>query len=289
MNTPLVTVVCLCHNHEKFVQQAIESAFNQTHTAVQLIVIDDASTDQSVTIIQGVLKNHPDVPFIALEKNQGNCRAFNRALPLIKGEFIIDLSADDVLLPHRIEEGVKAFEQHGESYGIHFSDAEIISATNEHVGFFSDRFPHETIPQGEVYKQIIERYFICSPTVMMRKEVLDRLRGYDETLAYEDFDLWIRAARNFEFCYTPRVLVKRRQLSGSLGNQQFKRSSLQLISTYKICLKILSLNRTRSEQHSLSKRIIYEISVALRLLNFSLAIRYFFLWIRNRFSDLPNG
>jgi glycosyltransferase involved in cell wall biosynthesis len=289
MTNSLVTVVCLCYNHERFVREAIESVFNQTHQAVQLIVIDDASSDQSVKVIRDILKDHPDVPFIALEKNHGNCRAFNQALPLMKGEFVIDLSADDILLPGRIEEGIKAFQQNGKSFGIHFSDAEIISATSDHLGFFSDRFPHDMIPQGEVYKQVIERYFICSPTVMMRREVLDRLHGYDETLAYEDFDLWIRAARDFKFCYTPKVLIKRRQFSGSMGNQQFKRLSPQLLSTYKICLKILNLNRTRAEQRALSKRIIYEIGVALRLLNFSLTSKYLFLLVRNQFSNLPEG
>jgi glycosyltransferase involved in cell wall biosynthesis len=288
MQSPLITVVCLCYNHERFVKDALESVFNQTHQPVQLIVIDDASTDGSVGVIRDILKEHPDVPFLALEKNNGNCRAFNQAIPFIKGEFVIDLSADDILLPSRMEEGVRAFNFFGKEYGIHFSDAENISEDNKHLSFHSDRFSHVNIPQGDVYAAVIEKYFICGPSVMMRKQVLERMNGYDETLTYEDFDLWIRAARDFKFCYTPKVLIKRRQVATSLGQQQFKRGSAQLISTYKVCLKIQKLNRSRYEQRALSKRITYEITVALRLLNFALATRYFFLWCSNQFPVLPD-
>jgi glycosyltransferase involved in cell wall biosynthesis len=288
MQSPLVTVVCLCYNHERFVKEALESVFNQTHQTVQLIVIDDASADGSVGVIRNILKEHPEVPFLALEKNNGNCRAFNQAIPLIKGDFVIDFSADDILLPSRIEEGVKTFNHFGKEYGIHFSDAENISEDSQHLSFHSDRFPHSTIPQGDVYSAVIEKYFICGPSVMIRTEVLKQMNGYDETLAYEDFDLWIRAAREFKFCYTPKVLIRRREVATSLGQQQFKKGSAQLISTYKVCLKIQKLNRTRDEQRALSKRVTYEITVALRLSNFALAIRYFFLWCSNQFPVLPD-
>lgn len=281
MMPPLVTVVCLCYNHEKFVREAIESVFNQTHLNTQLIVIDDASTDKSTQVIKNVLKDHPEVPFISLSENKGNCKAFNTSLSLIKGEFVIDLAADDVLLPERVEEGVKQFHLKGNSYGIHFSDAEIISEEGSHLGFHSDRFPHDTIPEGDVYIQVIRKYFISPPSVMMRKEVLNEMNGYDETLAYEDFDLWVRASRDFKFTYTGRPLVRKREVRNSLGNQQFKRSGNQLRSTYKVCEKILILNQKREERTALRKRIVYEIGITLRLVNFKLMSKYLLLFLRN--------
>lgn len=281
-HTPVVTVVCLCYNHERFVKEAIESVFRQTYAAVQLIIVDDASTDKSVDVIKAVLKGHPDVPFISLEKNQGNCRAFNKALPLVKGDFIIDLAADDVLLPERVASGVSTFQSRGSMFGIHFSDAENISANGSHISFHSDRFPHATIPQGDVYIDVIQRYFICGPTVMMRTKVMQHLGGYDETLAYEDFDLWIRAAREFKFAYSPQVLVKKRNLSGSLGNVQFKRSGRQLWSTYLVCVKIYVMNKSEAECKALSKRLVYEMKVAFRLLDVSLLRKYFLLWLKNK-------
>lgn len=284
MTTPLVSVVCLCYNHERFVKEAIESVFNQTYSPIQLIVIDDASTDASALKIREVLKDHPGVIFIALNKNLGNTKAFNKALPLLQGEYVIDLAADDALLPDRVEKGVKQLQSSGKEYGIHFSDAENISEEGMHLSFHSDRFPHNTIPVGNIYEDIIRKYFISPPSVMIRKEALEELNGYDENLAYEDFDLWIRTARNFKFTYSHEVLVKKRQVSSSLGNQQFKRSSKQLYSTYLICRKILEMNRSESERKALSSRLIYETGMSLKLFRISLAWNYFKLWITNLFK-----
>jgi len=284
MDNPLVTIVCLCYNHEKFVRETIESVFNQTYSNIQLIVIDDDSTDQSTEEIRKALKDYPEVPFISLAENKGNCKAFNTSLSLIKGEFVIDLAADDILLPERVKEGVEQFLRFGKEYGIHFSDTEIISEEGTHLGFHSNRFPHNTIPEGDVYIEVIKRYFISPPSVMMRREVLDEMKGYDETLAYEDFDLWVRASRNFKFTYSAKPLVKKREVHSSLGKQQFKRSGEQLKSTYTICEKILKLNRNETEKAALRKRILYEIRIALKLFDFKLAGKYLQLLVRNEQS-----
>ena len=114
MNAPLVSVVCVCYNHERFVREAIESVRIQNYSNIQLIVVDDHSTDNSVDIIQKALLDFPSAQFIAQESNQGNCRAFNRGFEKALGEFIIDLSADDVLYPERITKGVLLFQTLGE-------------------------------------------------------------------------------------------------------------------------------------------------------------------------------
>ncbi|CAN0486904.1 unnamed protein product, partial [Phaeothamnion confervicola] len=199
-----------------------------------------------------------------------------------KGSFIIDLAADDVLLPDRIEKGVQVLLEKGQHYGVHFSDAEIIDEYGTHLYLHSDRFPHTTIPQGDVYKEVISRYFICPPTVMFTKQVADVLGGYDEALSYEDFDFWVRSSRTFKYTYSPEALVKRRVSKNSLGNKQLKLFNKHSKSTYKVCEKILRLNNSTAEQLALTKRILYEIKLNLRLLNLVTAMRFFFLQIRNK-------
>ncbi len=206
MNTPLVTVVCLCYNHADFVKEALDSVLSQTYAPVELIVVDDHSTDGSPAVIRQFLADRNlSVPFVELPENLGNCRAFNRGLALAKGAFVIDLSGDDVLLPHRIQRGIAVFQSMGPEMGVHFSDAVLIDREGHEIGKHSDRFPHATIPQGNIYKEILERYFICSPTMMIRTAVLKELGGYDEALAYEDFDFWLRAGRKFAFYYTSEL------------------------------------------------------------------------------------
>lgn len=279
MHTPLVSVICLCYNQNRFVREAIESVINQSYTPVQLIIVDDASTDGSRETIKQVKEQYPQVEVLMLDENVGNCRAFNRGLALAKGDYLIDLAADDILLPERIKTGVEVLAKAGDEYGVHFSDAELIDEQGKFISRHSSKYPHNTIPQGDVYAEIIQRYFICPPTVMFRKVVMDGLGGYDEALTYEDFDFWIRSSRIWKYSYTPEVLVKKRMVRNSLGSRQEKILNRYTESTYRICKKISNLNRNKAEQKALRRRILYEMRVNLKLLNVWLVIKYFSLLI----------
>lgn len=282
METPLVTVICLCHNQQEYVLEAIQSVLDQTYTNIQLIIVDDASSDGSQEVIQKFIADKPYLTFIKISKNVGSCKAFNSALQQMKGEYCIDLAADDALFPERVETGVQIFTQATPDVGVHFSDAELIDKQGKHLSYHSQRFPHTGIPQGAIYKELVERYFICSPTMMFRKSVLKKLNGYDENLSYEDFDFWIRSSRDFLYAYSPTVLVKKRILETSLTNKQFRVASPHQKSTYLVCKKIFHLNRTYNEQRALKKRIAYEIRTNLRLLNLWLAFKYCLLWMSSR-------
>ena len=274
MSHSLVTVICLCYNHEQFVQEAVESVWHQNYSSLQLIIVDDASLDNSVSVIKRVIKNRPEVSFITNENNQGSCRSFNQALKVAQGDFIIDLSADDVLLPDRVKRGVEVLELAGLEYGVQFSDADIISKEGSHLYYHSKKFPHHTIPQGDIYKNLIERYFICSPTMMFRKEVMAFMGGYDEALAFEDFDFWIRSSRKYKYYYVPEVLVKRRMLSTSMSRAQFTKSNEQRWSTLNVCRKIKELNRTSEEMQALRHRLQYEVFLSLRMMDVRLAYEF---------------
>ncbi len=271
MAYPKVSVICLCYNQAAFVAEAIDSVLRQRWPAVELIIVDDASSDNSVSVIRSSIANHPEVTFLTLEDNVGSCAAFNRGFARSSGEFIIDLAADDVLLPERIEKGVADLTRAGERYGVTFSDCMMISEDGRELGKHSGRFPHETIPTGDIYTDVISRYFICSPTVMFRRKVMEHLGGYDETLSYEDFDFWVRSSRTFYYSYVPEVLVKKRLVSNSLSEKQFRLFSPHQRSTLKVAEKILELNRTDDERRAFQKRLAYELRTSIRQLNFRTA------------------
>lgn len=274
MLPPLVTVICVCYNHARFVTEALDSVTHQTYSNIELIVIDDGSTDGSGKVIKKWMVNHPEATLILNAKNIGYCKTFNKAYQISTGQYVIDLAADDILVSDRIEQGVKLLEQSGTGYGITFSDAQYIDEQGNPIQLHSVKFPHETIPRGDVYKEVIHRYFICSPTVMCRRLVLEALHGYDEALAFEDFDFWVRASRNFKFIYSPSVLVKKRVLSTSMSAKQFERSNPQRWSTLEVCKKIKELNRTQEEVDALKRRLFYEIGVSLRSFDFNLAFSF---------------
>ena len=285
MDNPMVTVICVCYNQGPFVREAILSILNQTYRSVQLVVVDDGSCDDSVGAIRECLFHHPEIEFLPLLENRGYCKAFNHALSHAKGDYIIDFAADDILLPSRITKGVTALTRAGDQYGVHFTDAWWIAEDGSNLYRHSERFPHHSIPEGDIYKDLIQRFFICSPTMMFRRKVIESLGGYDESLAYEDFDFWIRSSRSFLYCYSPEALVKKRVVKNSMSHKQFRIGSPQLASTYKVCEKILQLNQSRAEQRALSQRIGYEMRVSLRLMNLPLVWKYAQLYLKNKRLD----
>jgi glycosyltransferase involved in cell wall biosynthesis len=278
---PKVYIICTCFNHEHYVVESLQSVLSQSYKNYELIVIDDGSSDRSAAVIENFQRQHPQFTFIRLERNEGICKAFNTGFNVSNGDFIIDLAADDVLLPDRVERGVELFKTLDNNYGVIFADAEWIDAHGNRLFLHSQKYPHDTIPQGDIYKDLIERYFICSPTIMFRKSVIDTLGGYDETLTYEDFDFWIRSSRIYKYRYQPNVLVKKRKLKNSLSHNQFKILNKHGYSTYKVCSKILELNRTDVERDALRRRIQYEIRQSIKTLDASLAYKYFLLWLKN--------
>lgn len=279
--SPKVSVICTCYNHEKYVLESMQSVLNQTYGNYELIVVDDGSTDYSAEVIEAFRTDHPDFVFIKLERNLGICKAFNTAFKISQGDYIIDLAADDLLLPKRLERGVEVFNALDSRYGVIFSDAEWINEQGDHLFFHSSRHPHDTIPQGDIYKDLIRRYFICSPTMMFRRNVIERLGGYNENLTYEDFDFWIRSSRIFYYFYTHEVLVRKRKLENSLSHDQFKILNKHNVSTFKVCKKIMELNATTEEQRALRQRLQYEMRQSIRTLDIALAYKYFLLWNKN--------
>ena len=194
MTYPLVSIICLNHNQGIFLTDALNSVLEQTYRNFELLIVDDGSTDDSEEIIKHYKRLHPEIEIFLLEESIGNCKAFNIGLKVASGKYIIDLAADDILFPQRLELQVQEFEKLEEEYTMCFTGAVHIDeqgkVTNNHYKRSEIGILKETVPTGDVYKDVIERYFICTPTMMMRASHLIEMGGYDEELNYEDFDYW---------------------------------------------------------------------------------------------------
>lgn len=275
---PLVSVICLCHNHERFLQEAIDSVLDQTYPNIEIVVVDDASTDSSKALLKDIcVKNN--LPFIDIAENIGNCAAFNKGFSVAKGKYVIDFATDDVMMPERIGKQVQFFEKQQENVGVIFSNAQFM---DEKGGILGTHYKTDTkgnvvedVPDGEVYAIVLERYFISPPTMMMRRKVLEDLGGYDESMAYEDFDFWVRSARSYEYAFQPEILTKIRRVKASLSSQYYKPGDGQLMSTYRVCLKAVALNRSEREEEALIKRLRYEARHAMLTGNHKEAALFF--------------
>ncbi|AXE21011.1 glycosyltransferase family 2 protein [Runella rosea] len=256
---PIVTVICTCYNHELFVRESLLSVIQQTYSAIQLIVIDNASTDESRRVIQRLVDEYPEIVFIRNTHNIGLCRAFNQGLGEATGKYVIDLAADDVMPPNRIEMQVQAFENLPKEYAVVFSNAAYIDSSGVKLGYHyalrANGHAKGQVPTGDIYKEILRRYFICTPSIMMRKSVLMKLGGYDENLSYEDFDFFIRSAHDYKYHYIDEVLMYKRVLDDSLATQFYRIGNPMLRSSWEVCNKAYDLSRSQEEYDILANRI----------------------------------
>jgi len=292
-NLPLVSIICLCYNHENFVVESLNSVLIQSYGNIELIIIDDFSNDSSRKTIKNWLENHPDIKFIANESNLGNTKTFNKALQFTKGDYIIDLAADDILLPNCVETQVNTFlNSKQKKLAIVYGNTEVISENKDHIRYYYEVGVEEkalTKPaSGDIYLSMLNQSsMICSVSSMIKRDVLEELKGYDENLAYEDLDLWIRISRNYNFEFIDAVLVQKREVENSLGNQFYKKFNRRTKkinhSSFLVIKKAIALNKTKIENKALLKRLHYEMTKAYKTFDIWLFIKYIPLEIKLRF------
>jgi glycosyltransferase involved in cell wall biosynthesis len=270
----LVTVICTCFNHERFLKESLDSVLNQTYQEIEVIIIDDASKDGSRTIIESYLKKRPGIRAVFNEENKGICASFNKGLMHARGKYIIDFATDDVMESHKIEKQVQYFEKLDDTYAAVFTNASHIDEDSRPMDLHFKS--GEAVPSGDIYKIVISKFFLPAASIITRKKVLDELGGYDESLAYEDFDFWVRSSRNYKYAYLDEPLIRHRIFKGSLSTKFLvpKETAMQE-STFRVCQKALWLNNNKEENQALCRRLYYEMKQAFLMENFGLAKKYY--------------
>lgn len=196
--TPAISVVCLCYNHEPYVANAINSLLRQSRGDFELIVVDDGSTDNSVSVIRGIAD--PRLRLITQE-NHGPGYASTRAVAEARGSHIALMSADDLCPPHRLEAQVA--EMARGSLDVHFSRPALIDEHDRPLPdaawpvFFKRRFSS----QEDLYWQLFFKgNFLCATSAMLRREVIERFGWvHNGMLQLQDFLLWVRLAPHCRF------------------------------------------------------------------------------------------
>lgn len=276
--SPKVSVICIAYNHEPFIEVALQSVFNQSYDNVEVIIMDDGSNDGSVQMIKNLVEGK-DITTVFHSSNEGYTKTFNQGYGLSSGDYIIDFALDDIMMPDFIAKSIERFESAPERTGVVFSNADYIDREgvvigNHNEGLFSKGMIKE-VPSGDIFEWILKRYFICTPTMVIKREVLDRLGGYDESLAYEDFDFWVRSSRYWEYAYLDEVLFQKRKLKESMSGQRYRfHFNEQMNSAYRVCEKAFHLTKTKAEKKALLERLNYEYRQCLRTGNDVLAQQY---------------
>jgi len=249
-----VTVAVVSYNHQEYVAQCLQSLLDQTIRAT-IIVVDDHSTDNSQSVIRRFVEGSGQEDRFTLlmhRENTGLPAGLNEALGLVDTEYFVYLAADDWSLPDRLEKQVTALDNAGSGTGLCYTDCLRARPDGSfHPETFSQNHSESWIPETrDPYRDLLLfDNWIPAPTVMFRTAALRAIGGFDEHIAYEDHDSYVRMAREFALCWLPEPLSVHRELEGGLGEQLFYPDSPRwLDGVLRMELKQLGHRRDVDEQ-----------------------------------------
>jgi alpha-1,3-rhamnosyltransferase len=206
-DNPLVSVIIPAYNHELYIEEALQSVVDQTYPNIELIVINDGSTDGTAKVITDFISRHQNhnIQFIN-KQNEGVCKTLNKGLEMSTGEYVAFLASDDLWLSDRVSIQVRFLEKN-ENIGMVFSDAWFLRFNTKTDIRWSDYKPginnyfKNSIQNTDMYRVLLTQMIIPALTVMIRKQVLNEVGFFDENLVYEDDDMWLRIALKYPIAY----------------------------------------------------------------------------------------
>ena len=265
-NQPLVTVICNCYNHELYILETLNSVINQSYTNIELIVINNGSSDNSAQVISEFVSRYPNVNFINSTEINSHTVVFNQAFKKSAGDFLIDLSGDDRLLQNCVENQVDFFLKQKEDVGIVFGNAIIIDEAGEVTGSYFPVDASNLVLDKRIfefdYKNLLSGSLsICSVSCMMKRSHFLKLKGYNETLFFEDLDYWLRLSYQYIIVFLDEFLVEKRELKNSLGNLFYKKNDFtkKIDASFRTIYKQAMERNNKEENRCLLKRIHYSM------------------------------
>jgi len=219
---PLVSIIISCYNHQDYITSCIESIVKQSYTNIELIVIDDGSTDNSADILRKLSQKYHFS--FTCQDNMGLTRTLNKAYSKAKGKYIAPLGSDDIIMLDKTEKQVAFLESHPD-----------IAVVGGNILCIDERSNIKQKQRIKEYREIdFQDVFLnpkqipAAPTVMIRAEVLSEVNGFNTSTNLEDLDLWLRITHaGYKMAVLNDILAYYRvHRSNSYKNYQFMTESL---------------------------------------------------------------
>lgn len=237
---PKVSVIIPLFNLRPYVGEAIDSVLNQTYPNIEIIVVDDGSTDNPET----VLNKYKGRIELVRQENRGLSSARNTGIRNSEGEYLVFLDADDYVSPNKIEMEVETLEKYpkvGWVYGVSL----VVDENKRVIRRIPDDVlePNERPPEGNIFNRLILRCLMLVNAVIIRREVVD-VGLFDESLtSCEDWDFWLRVSVKYDVKHIREPLAFVRYRPDSMSRNAFRLYSNKIRVIKKICQLYPDLTR----------------------------------------------
>ena len=236
-NSPMVSVVVPAYNHENYVLDCINSILEQDYPNIDLIVINDGSTDKTDQKIKEILKENP-LRFRYISKsNEGLIKTLNLGLRLSRGKYFCELASDDMLLPGSVRKRIDYLEANPDTDVI-FADAYLINNYNKTTIRASKGKRMYRGSKNNVKDLIDGKARMFFPSGMFRKSILDKFRGFDEDFRfYEDVSMKYQLAIHAKIGYLGEpVMYYRRHQANTSCTHSLERRKEKILALEKLFL-----------------------------------------------------
>jgi glycosyltransferase involved in cell wall biosynthesis len=220
---PLVSVAVVNYNNSKYVIDTLNSVSKQTYSNIELIIADDWSVDNSVALIKKWLKDYKGKYKFFTHKSHRGAAARNTCLRNASGEYFSLMAAGDILLPEKTAKQLDILKQSGDNVAAVYSDVYLINESGSHLKerYLEKHGKFSQIPSGNIYEQLFNGNFIPGLSMLIKRSVLDEVGPYDESLLYEDYDMWLRVAEKYDVVYSDAISGKFRvRRKGANANEK---------------------------------------------------------------------
>lgn len=186
-NDILVTIVTPSYNQGQFIGDTIESVLNQTYKNIQYIVVDGASTDNTMEVVE---RYRDKIDIVISERDKGQTDAINKGFKLAKGELVGWINSDDMLYPYCVEEIVKLYKQNPDGVIFYGSKIDVVDSENNHLKFYVNKMESRE-------RLLRKNYDVSQPGSFYRKDILEKVNYLDESIYYcMDLDLFLKLLRH---------------------------------------------------------------------------------------------
>lgn len=207
----MISVIMPTYNRENTIKRAIDSVLNQTYRNIELIIVDDYSTDNTEKIISEIKDKR--LKYIKLKKNSGACHARNVGLDNAKGEYIAFQDSDDEWIKDKLDKQIKMLID---------NKVDMVFCSAKHIGKNEIIIPREKLDEQQIKNRIFKSNFISTQTILATKKCFEHVRFDEKMPRFQDWDLIIRMLEYFSIIHINEPLVNVYIQSDSISKSKDK-------------------------------------------------------------------